>query len=80
MVSLDIGSIPEDMQRLFINYSRCKFLAVGLSNDTVKLLTLDPETCLQCFGTQALKATPERYDLKYIISIEKNYLINNEIN
>jgi len=44
VVALDIGQVPEDMQR-------CKFLIVGLADFTVKLYSLDPETCLQRLGT-----------------------------
>jgi splicing factor 3B subunit 3 len=32
---------------------------VGLADFTVKLYSLDPETCLQRLGTQALPAMPE---------------------
>jgi splicing factor 3B subunit 3 len=39
IIALDIGNIPEDCQR-------CKFLAVGLSDSTVRLFSLDPESCL----------------------------------
>lgn len=32
---------------------------MGLADFTVKLYSLDPETCLQRLGTQALPAMPE---------------------
>lgn len=52
IVSISIGKVPNDMQR-------CKFLTVGLADFTVKLYSLDPETCLQRLGTQALPSMPE---------------------
>lgn len=39
VVAISIGKVPLDMQR-------CKFLTVGLADFTVKLYSLDPETCL----------------------------------
>lgn len=45
VVSLDIGAIPE-------NRLRCRFLAVGLSDSTVRIFSLDPESCLQKLSTQ----------------------------
>lgn len=38
---------------------RARFLAVGCSNNTIRLLSLDPETCLQSLSMQALSANPE---------------------
>ena len=37
---LDLGEVPEGRQR-------CRFLAVGYLDKTVKVLSLDPESCLQ---------------------------------
>lgn len=37
---LDIGEVPEGRQR-------CRFLALGFNDKTVKIMSLDPESCLQ---------------------------------
>lgn len=52
VVCLDIGIIPEGRQR-------CKFLAVGLSDNTVRVFSLDLESCLHRLSTQALPSQPE---------------------
>ena len=52
VVCLDVGQVPEGRQR-------CKFLAVGLSDNSVKLFSLDPETCLQKIATKALPGLAE---------------------
>ena len=39
VTAIDIGSIPEERQR-------CRFLAVATLDNTVKILSLDPESCL----------------------------------
>ena len=49
---LDIGFIPEGRQR-------CKFLAVGLNDNTVRVFSLDSESCLHRLSTQALPSQPE---------------------
>lgn len=36
---IDIASVPEGRQR-------CRFLAVGYMDKTVKIMSLDPESCL----------------------------------
>ena len=38
---MDIGQVPEGRQR-------CKFLALGLANSTIKMFSLEPESCLTC--------------------------------
>ena len=48
---LDVGPIPEGRQR-------SKFLAVGDVDKTVKIFSLDPETCLGRISMQALPALP----------------------
>ena len=45
VVCLDIGSIPEGRER-------CKFLAAGFSDLTVKLFSLEPESCLTKLAMQ----------------------------
>eukprot|EP00331_Platyophrya_macrostoma_P014712 CAMPEP_0176466066 /NCGR_PEP_ID=MMETSP0127-20121128/37668_1 /TAXON_ID=938130 /ORGANISM="Platyophrya macrostoma, Strain WH" /LENGTH=347 /DNA_ID=CAMNT_0017859157 /DNA_START=152 /DNA_END=1191 /DNA_ORIENTATION=- len=52
IVCLDIGAIPEGRER-------CKFLAAGFSDLTVKLFSLEPESCLTKLATQALPYQPE---------------------
>ncbi|KAJ1341726.1 hypothetical protein BSLG_003686 [Batrachochytrium salamandrivorans] len=38
---------------------RARFLAIGCADLTVRMLSLDPDTCLQPLSMQALSATPE---------------------
>ena len=52
VVCLDIGTIPEGRQR-------CKFLAVGLADNTVRMFSLEVESCLHRLSTQALPSQPE---------------------
>ena len=40
ITSLELGQIEEGRQR-------CRLLAVGLSDHTVRLVSLDPEACLE---------------------------------
>jgi len=49
---IDIADVPEGRQR-------CRFLAVGYVDKTVKIMSLDPESCLQRISMQALPALPE---------------------
>lgn len=53
---LDIGEVPEGRQR-------CRFLAVGYIDKTVKIMSLDPESCLSRISMQALPAIPESVSL-----------------
>ncbi|KAJ1565911.1 Splicing factor 3B subunit 3, partial [Nowakowskiella sp. JEL0078] len=50
--ALAVGPIPEG--RL-----RSKFLAVGCTDNTVRIISLDPENCLQPMSMQAVTASPE---------------------
>ncbi|RKO91294.1 splicing factor 3B subunit 3-like protein [Blyttiomyces helicus] len=52
VTSLSIGPIPEGRQR-------SRFLAVGCADNTVRMISLDPDTCLQSLATQAVNAIPE---------------------
>lgn len=45
VLCLDIAAIPEGRQR-------CKFLAVGLSDNTIRLFSLEAESCLHRLSTQ----------------------------
>ena len=45
VVCMDIASIPEGRQR-------CKFLAIGLADHSVKVLSLEPESCLARLSAQ----------------------------
>ncbi|KAI8815119.1 CPSF A subunit region-domain-containing protein [Cladochytrium replicatum] len=47
-----VGPVPEGKQR-------CRFLAVGCADNTVRIISLDPDTCLQPMSMQALNAIPE---------------------
>lgn len=49
---LDIGEVPEGRQR-------CRFLAVGFMDRTIKIMSLDPESTLQRISMQALPSSPE---------------------
>ncbi|KAJ3092115.1 Splicing factor 3B subunit 3, partial [Quaeritorhiza haematococci] len=52
VTALAVGPVPEG--RL-----RNKFLAVGCADNTVRVISLDPDSCLQSLGMQALNASPE---------------------
>lgn len=48
---LAVGPIPEGRQR-------SPYLAVGCGDQTIRILSLDPETCLEPLGMQVLDALP----------------------
>lgn len=52
LACLDLGEVPEGRQR-------CRFLVLGFMDKTVKIMSLDPESCLQRISMQALPALPE---------------------
>lgn len=52
VASVDIGTVPEGRQRF-------RFLAVGLHDGTVRILSLDPGDTLSTLSTQAVAATPD---------------------
>lgn len=47
-----LGTVPAGEQR-------SRFLAIGLNDNTVRVISLDPQDCLQPLSMQALPATPE---------------------
>ncbi|KAJ1503346.1 Splicing factor 3B subunit 3 [Coelomomyces lativittatus] len=49
---MDIGDVP--MHRL-----RNRFVAVGSADNIVRILSLDPDSCMESLSMQALNATPE---------------------
>jgi len=53
---VDLGPVPEGRQR-------SRWLAVGGYDNTVKLLSLDPDDCLQTMSQQALPTQPESLSL-----------------
>ena len=55
-VCLDIAEVPEGRQR-------CRFLAIGFLDKTVRIMSLDPEACMQRISMQALPAIPESVSL-----------------
>jgi splicing factor 3B subunit 3 len=63
---LDIGEVPEGRQR-------CRFLAVCYTDKTVKILSLDPESCLSRISVLGLPAHPESVSL---ITFNKDDTIN----
>ncbi|CAG8605229.1 6855_t:CDS:10 [Paraglomus brasilianum] len=54
---LAVGEVPEGRKR-------AKFLAVGCADNTVRIISLDPESTLEVLSTQALTAPP--YSLSII--------------
>jgi len=52
IIALDVGDVPAGEQR-------CRFLAVGLSDGTVRIISLDPSDCLQPRTMQALPTVPQ---------------------
>ncbi|KAI9277669.1 CPSF A subunit region-domain-containing protein [Umbelopsis sp. AD052] len=51
ITSLAIGDVPEGRQR-------ARFLAVGLEDSTVRILSLDPDSCLESVSMQATQGVP----------------------
>jgi splicing factor 3B subunit 3 len=52
VLCLSLGPIPEGRQR-------SRFLAVGCADNTVRMISLDPDSCLQSLSMQALTSTAE---------------------
>lgn len=52
IICMALGSVPEGEQR-------SRFLAVGLSDSTVRIISLDPKDCLERLSMQALPAPAE---------------------
>ncbi|XP_071549273.1 splicing factor 3B subunit 3 [Panulirus ornatus] len=52
VICMAVGRVPAGEQR-------SRFLAVGLSDNTVRIISLDPNDCLTVRGMQALPALPE---------------------
>ncbi|KAK7070838.1 Splicing factor 3B subunit 3 [Halocaridina rubra] len=52
VICMAIGRVP-------VGEQRSQFLAVGLSDNTVRIISLDPNDCLPIRGMQALPALPE---------------------
>lgn len=52
VICMALPRVPQGEQR-------ARFLAVGLSDDTVRIISLDPSDCLTPLSTQALPARPE---------------------
>ncbi|XP_065872251.1 spliceosome-associated protein 130 A [Euphorbia lathyris] len=49
---LDIASVPEGRQR-------SRFLAVGSYDNTIRILSLDPDDCMQILSVQSVSSPPE---------------------
>lgn len=58
---MDIAPVPEGRQR-------CKFLVVGSSDNTLRVLSLDPGDSLKVLAMQAVQAAPESLLLVYGVS------------
>lgn len=52
VICMGLGRVPQGEQR-------CRFLAVGLADNTVRIVSLDPTDCLSPLSMQALPAPPE---------------------
>lgn len=52
VICMALGRVPSGEQR-------SRFLAVGLADDTVRIISLDPSDCLSPLSMQALPASPE---------------------
>ncbi|KAI8837822.1 splicing factor 3B subunit 3-like protein [Chytridium lagenaria] len=52
VTALSLGFLPEGRQR-------SKFLAVGCMDNTVRIISLDPDNCLGSLALQAVSAAPE---------------------
>ncbi|KAI9314019.1 CPSF A subunit region-domain-containing protein [Zopfochytrium polystomum] len=52
VTSITLGPVPKGRQR-------SKYLAVGCSDNTVRMISLDPENCLESLSIQALSSVPE---------------------
>lgn len=52
VICMALASVP-------IGEQRSRFLAVGLADNTVRIISLDPSDCLSPLSMQALPATPE---------------------
>ena len=52
VVCMALGTVPSGEQR-------CRFLAVGLADNTVRIISLDPSDCLTPLSMQALPDSPE---------------------
>lgn len=52
VVCMALASVPSGEQR-------CRFLAVGLADNTVRIISLDPNDCLTPLSMQALPDSPE---------------------
>ncbi|RUS26747.1 CPSF A subunit region-domain-containing protein [Jimgerdemannia flammicorona] len=51
VTALSLGDVPEGRQR-------SRFLAVGCDDDTVRVLSLDPDSCLESLSMQAVQGAP----------------------
>lgn len=51
IVSLSVSEIPEGRQR-------CRFIAAGFNDNSLRILSLDPENCLARISNQAFPAIP----------------------
>ncbi|CAN1257727.1 Spliceosome-associated protein 130 B [Linum perenne] len=49
---LDIAPVPEGRQR-------SRFLAVGSYDNIIRILSLDPDDCMQILSVQSVSSTPE---------------------
>ena len=52
VTSMAVAAVPPGLQR-------SRFLGVGCADNTVRMVSLDPQDCLQPLSMQALPATPE---------------------
>jgi splicing factor 3B subunit 3 len=64
---IDIAEVAEGRKR-------AKFLAVGFADSTFKILSLEPESCLQKISVQVLENPPESICFMYVPDLDVFYL------
>ncbi|XP_035766455.1 splicing factor 3B subunit 3 [Neolamprologus brichardi] len=64
VVCMSLANVPPGEQR-------SRFLAVGLADNTVRIISLDPSDCLQPLSMQALPAQPESLCIVEMGGVEK---------
>ena len=65
VTSIAVGPIPEGRKR-------CKFLAVGCADSSVRLLSLDPQSILEPLSVQALTSPPHSLSMLEMLDAESN--------
>ncbi|CAB1323273.1 unnamed protein product [Coregonus sp. 'balchen'] len=72
VVCMSLANVPPGEQR-------SRFLAVGLVDNTVRIISLDPSDCLQPLSMQALPAQPESLCIVEMGGVEKEDELGNGV-